>query len=119
MPQAANNPGIAQMTGGPNIFDDVLKALDKNGDLPETEWKRAQVLLFAELGRRTKPISEIKKKVDKIESHSILLMARNHPKSAISVIAIIAIFTIAIISHLELWIWFGQVFTDITGISLP
>lgn len=93
-----------------DIFEEILEDLDQNGRLSDKEWRRRQVVLFAELGRRTKPIAEIVKKVERLESNSVLLIARKHPKAAVTIAGFFILLTFIWIDHLKLWYWFFEVF---------
>ena len=102
-------------SGGADIYDDIIKTLEENGELDDKTFRRLVLYALIDLGRGRKDIKEIKKKVEDLKENSLLLIAKKHPKASIGVITFLAIFVISVIARLELWPWLAE----LIGIPLP
>ena len=102
------------MPGG-SIYEDIVKTLETNGEMDDEQYRRVVLFALVDLGRGRKAIDEIKKKVEKLERNSILLIAKRYPKASITGIVFMTIITISVIIRLELWHWLF----DLIGIPMP
>lgn len=112
--------------GGPEIYDKIIEALEKNGDLSAKEFRRMVLLALADLGRGRRDarycreqLDIVNKRMDKLEANSLIILAKKHTKITAMVGGITVLFFVSVISHLELWIWFANVFKELTGVPLP
>lgn len=103
------------MSGGPDIYDDIIKELHSDAELDDDTFRRYVLLVLVDLGRSRKQIAEIKKKVDLLERNSLLLQCKRHPKITIPVLTFLAVFVFTVIVHLELWAWIF----NLIGVPLP
>ena len=102
------------MPGG-NIYDDIVKTLEINGEMEDEQYRRLVLFALVDLGRSRKTLNEIKKKVERLERNSILLIAKKHPKASIGILTFMAAFTVATIAHMELWHWLFE----LIGVPIP
>jgi hypothetical protein len=112
--------------GGVDIYDQIIKALEDNGDLDDATFRKFVLFALVDLGKGRRDsrickesIAAVDKKVTKLEKYSILLLAHDHPKASIAVGFVVAAFVITVISRLELWIWIGQVIEGWLEVPLP
>lgn len=104
------------MSGGSDIYDDIIKTLKQNGEaIDDDQFRRLALFAFVDLGIGRKKLDAIEKKVDILERNSIVLIAKKYPKSTGAILLFAVAFVISVISHLELWrSLFGML-----GIELP
>ena len=121
----AINP-VIEGVGGPDIYDEIIKVLKDNGELSPKEFRRLVLFTLVDLGLGRKDakickesIAKVDKRVEKLEKHSLLLIASNHPKAAAATGAIGALFVVAVISHLDLWIWIKDLIEGLLEVPLP
>ena len=112
--------------GGVDIYDQIIKALEENGDLDDASFRKFVLFALVDLGmgRRDsrickESIAAVDKKVTKLEKYSILLLAYDHPKAAIAIGMVFVLFTVTVISRLELWVWIRQVIEGLLEVPLP
>lgn len=122
----AGNPIIDIKAGGSDIYDDIIKALDKNGDLTEKQFRRLVLLTLVDLGRGRRDakicregIEQVNKRIDVIEKYTLLLWMGRHPKGTAIVLFLLGLFVFGVVSHLELWGWIQQLIEQILGVPLP
>lgn len=118
----ATNP----TSGGPDIYEKILEALEKNGDLTAKEFRRMVLFALADLGKGRRDskycreqINEMQVKLDDLEKNSLLMVAKKHSKITAGVIVVFGLFFVSVISHLEMWDWIGQIIKELTGVGLP
>jgi hypothetical protein len=118
-------PGIFPSRGG-DIYDDIIKALDDNGELDDTSFRRLVLFALVDLGKGREEIRHVAKDIKKVdervktlEKFTILIIASKHPKITCTIIAIVGLFTLLVISRLELWVWISEVLSGLTGVPLP
>lgn len=123
----AQNPATGTlMMGGQDIYDKIIETLESNGDLEQEEVNRMVLFALVDLGNGRKDaqkcregIDKLDKRLTKLEKFSFLMMAKNHPKAAVVITSIVVIFMIAVVTHLGLWVWIGQVIEEFLGVPLP
>lgn len=122
----AINPDVETGSGGLDIYDDIIKALEENGELDGKQFRRLVLFALVDLGRGRRDsracrdgIAQVNKRIDKLEKYSILLLAHRHPKISISIGAVMGLFVIAVVSHLELWFWLKEVIEGWLEVPIP
>jgi hypothetical protein len=108
-------PGALPIMGGPDIYDDILKELQENGDVPEKTFRRYVLLMLVDLGRGRKDVDTIKEQVEILKRNSLLLQMKKHPKITIPAVGAFIILIIFVIAHLGLWTWVA----DLIGVPIP
>ena len=103
------------MAGAPDIYDDILETLKKNGDIDVKHYRRLVLYTLVDLGRERKDIAEMSKKISNLERNCIVLIAKKHPKVTTTILGIFSLFVIAVIIRMDLWIWIA----DKIGLPLP
>ena len=102
------------MPGG-SIYEDIVKTLETNGEMEDEQYRRLVLFALVDLGRSRKTIDEIKKKVEKLERNSILLIAKRYPKASIAILSFSTVLMVVVIAQLGLWHWLF----DLIGIPIP
>lgn len=96
------------MPGG-DIYDNIVEALEANGNLDQRTYRRLMLLALVDLGRTQQAcklgLAEMNVKVKLIEENSIMLWARRNPKISVPAIVIFIVLTIYIVAHLGLFNW--------------
>jgi hypothetical protein len=118
----ANNPAA----GGPDIYEKIIEALEKNGDLTAREFRRMVLFALVDLGKGRRDsrycreqMDEMGEKLDELEKNSLILIAKKHSKITAAVLAVLGLFFVSVISRLELWGWIGEFIKELTGVGLP
>ena len=101
--------------GGADIYDDIIKTLEDDGELDDKTFRRLVLFALVDLGRGRKDIKVIKEKVEELEENSLYLIAKKHPKISLGLLGFLVVFVISVIAHLELWGWLAE----LAGIPLP
>lgn len=111
---------------GAEIYDKILEALEKNGDLTAREFRRMVLFALADLGKGRRDskycreqINEMQEKLDDLEKNSILMVAKKHSKITAAIAVVFGLFFVSVISHLEMWSWIGDILEELTGVGLP
>ncbi len=111
----SSNPQRTTAAAGSDIYDDIIKALRENGDMPAKDFRRYVLLVLVDLGRGRKQMTAINKKLDCLERNSLLLQAKKHLWITLPVLGFLGVFIISVIARLALWGW---VF-DTIGAPIP
>lgn len=103
------------MPGGGSIYKEIVDALRVNGEMDDATFRRLVMFALVDLGECSQDLPKIKKKVDRLERNSILIIAKKYPKSAVILTTIHVMLLIYMLIHLELLHWIG----DLIGIPIP
>lgn len=121
----AINPSVDE-SGGRDIYDDIIKALKDNGELDDKTFRRLVLFALVDLGRGRRDskicresIAKVDTRVKRLEKQSVVGMAHKHPKAATTIGVIMALFVVAVISRLDLWIWIGSLVEGLLEVPLP
>ncbi len=112
--------------GGVDIYDQIIKALEENGDLEDAAFRQFVLFALVDLGKGRRDskickeaIAQVDKKVTKLEKYTILLIAHKHPKASIAIGIGFGAFVITVISRLDLWIWIRLLIEGWLEVPLP
>lgn len=112
--------------GGVDIYQQILKALEENGDLDDATFRKFVLFALVDLGHGRRDskickeaIARVDERVKKLEKQSVIGLAHKHPKAAIAIGVVLVLFVVAVISHLDLWIWIRQVIEGWLEVPLP
>jgi len=115
----AEQPGV-------DIYDKIIEALEKNGDLTAKEFRRMVLFALADLGKGRRDakycreqLDVVNKKMDVLEKNSLILIAKKHSKATATILIFLVLFVISVIAHLNLWTWIGIIIKELTGVPLP
>lgn len=106
---------VELISGGADIYDDIIKTLKDNGELDDKTFRRLVLFALVDLGRGRKDILAIKKNVEELEENSLVLIAKKHPKASLGILTFLGVFWVSVIARLELWGWLAE----LAGIPLP
>lgn len=112
--------------GGVDIYQQIIKALEDNGDLDDASFRKFVLFALVDLGQGRRDarickesIAKVDERVEKLEKQSIIGMAHKHPKAAAAIGMILVLFVVAVISRLDLWIWIRLLIEGWLEVPLP
>jgi hypothetical protein len=85
----------SEMTGGNDIYNDIIETLKENGDIDDQTFRQYVLFALVDLGRGKREIDQIKKKVERLERNSIILIAKKYPKVSVTILGFFVVFVIA------------------------
>ena len=105
MPANDKRGGEIPIMSEETVYDRIREYVDSNGTMSDKEYRTLMSLAIADLGDRVMALKDVPKRVECLESHSILLLAVKHKKTTTIITIIAVVFTLATMSHIGLLNW--------------
>jgi hypothetical protein len=71
-----------------NLLEEINALLNEDGKMRQSVRDRLMLMCIAEIYRAVQSLPDIQRRVERLESRSILLFAEKHPRAAISLTAL-------------------------------
>lgn len=71
-----------------NLIQEINDLLNQNGKIRQAVRDRLILLCISEIYRATQTLPDIRRRVERLENRSLLLLAEKHPKAALSLLTL-------------------------------